>query len=149
MNVSSLISANIDFNVTNVPTSVEVMNDAMELLEKTQNASGLVLGGAGIKVLLKLVARGSRPPQSSMRNWLTLETLREEISIPGILALLESYPNLEKLFIECCDSYKESARTWTPATRDDLHLDLVHLKTVRLFAVADPNLGGEPMLTLA
>ncbi|GER41137.1 F-box family protein [Striga asiatica] len=147
MNVSSLVSANIYFYVNNV--SDDVMNDTMELLEKTQHASGLVLGGACIKVLSKLVARGWRPPQSSKRNWLTLETLRDEISIPGILALIESYPNLEKLLIECCDPYKESARTWTPAARDDLDLDLVHLKTVRLFDFADPNLGGEPMLTLA
>ncbi|GER55637.1 F-box family protein, partial [Striga asiatica] len=149
MNVSSLLSANIGFCVPNVNVSVEVMNDTMELLEKTQHASGLVLGGACIKVLSKLVARGWRPPQSSKRNWLSLETLREEISIPGILALLESYPNLETLLIESCDSYKESVRTWTPAARDDLDLDLAHLKTVRLFDFADPNLGGEPMLTLA
>ncbi|CAA0809114.1 Unknown protein [Striga hermonthica] len=147
MNVSSLVSANIDFDVTNV--SVEVMIDAMELLEKTQHARGLVLRGECIKVLSKLVAHGWRPPQSSKRNWLTLETSREEISIPGILALLESCPNLKKLLIDSCDSYKESVRTWTPAARDDLDLDLVHLKTVRLFDIADPNLGGEPMLTLA
>ncbi|KAL6499577.1 hypothetical protein OROGR_027487 [Orobanche gracilis] len=146
-NIASIVSANIHFD--EFDKSVVVMNNTMELLEKTKHAKDLILRGACIEVLSECVVRGWRLPHSSRRNLLVLESWRDEDSIPGILGLLESSPNLEKFLVESCDPYEKSVRAWRSPTRNDLDCDLLRLKKVRFMDYADPNLGGEPMLMLA
>ncbi|KAL3620458.1 hypothetical protein CASFOL_035370 [Castilleja foliolosa] len=146
INVQSLVTVNIHF--TECDNSLEVMNTTLELLEKVQHAEELILGGLFIKVLSELVLHGWRLPQSKHTS-LVLETSRDMESIPGILGLLESSPNLKTLLIERDDSYEEPVRAWVPAAKNDLECDLLNLKTVRLLDFADPNHAGEPMLTIA
>ncbi|KAL6502956.1 hypothetical protein OROHE_024124 [Orobanche hederae] len=143
-NIASIVSAGIHF--TELDKSAVVMINTMELLEKTKHAKDLILRGACIERFYQSVWC---LPHSSKRNLLVLETWRDENSIPGILGLLESSPNLEKFLVECCDSYKKSVRAWRSPARNDLDCDLLRLKKVRFMDYADPNLGGEPMLMLA
>ncbi|GFP99790.1 putative F-box/LRR-repeat protein at5g02930 [Phtheirospermum japonicum] len=174
-NVPSLVSVSIHFDVFG--NSVEVMNNTVELFENIWHVKDLKLEGACVEVCIdaliffdvvdkrmtifhslshmqvvsELVVHGQRLPQSR-RDFLRLDTSREEDCIPGILGLLESSPNLDTLLImsyEYCNSYETSVRPWGPIARDDLNCDLLNLKTIRLFDCADPNLGGEPMLTIA
>ncbi|KAL3620457.1 hypothetical protein CASFOL_035369 [Castilleja foliolosa] len=145
INVQSLVTAGI--HLTGYDGSMEVDN-AVELLEKVQHAEELILGGLFIEVLSGLVLHGWQLPQSKHTS-LVLETSRDMRSIPGILGLLESSPNLKTLRIMCNDSYEVPFRYGVPAAKKDLECDLLNLKTVRLLNFADPNHAGEPMLTIA
>ncbi|KAL3620479.1 hypothetical protein CASFOL_035391 [Castilleja foliolosa] len=146
INVQSLVKADIRY--TEYDNSVEVMNNSMELLEKTLHAKELILRGEFIEVLSELVVFGFRLPQSK-RDCLVLETLRDEDSILGVLAILKSSPNISTLFIECSDSYKKPVWTWVPAAMNDLDFELSNLKIVRLLDFADPYIAGGPMLAMA
>ncbi|GFP95297.1 ATP-dependent DNA helicase pif1 [Phtheirospermum japonicum] len=146
-NVPSLDSVGIHFDLFG--NSVEVMNNMVEIFENIRHVKDLKLEGACVEVVSELVVHGQRLPQSR-RDFLRLDTLREDC-IHGILGLLESSSNLDTLLLESCgsrDFYEESVRPWGPIARDDLNCDLLNLKTIRLFDYADPNLGGEPMLTI-
>ncbi|KAL3620478.1 hypothetical protein CASFOL_035390 [Castilleja foliolosa] len=146
INVQSLVKADIRY--TEYDNSVEVMNNSMELLEKTLHAKELIIRSGFIEVLSEMVVHGFRLPQSK-RDCLVLETLSDEDSIPGVLALLESSPNISSLFIECDDSYKKPARTRVPAAMNELDFELLHLKNVRILDFANPYLASEPMLAMA
>ncbi|CAH9073673.1 unnamed protein product [Cuscuta epithymum] len=145
-NIPSVADANIDFSVCH--SSVEMMNNTMELLEKIQHVKVLVLGCGLIEVLSKMVVLGWRLPQSR-QDCLVIDTWRDGNSIPAILGLLESSSKLDTLVVQCCDSYEEPVTTWEPVVRDDLVCDLLHLKAVRFIGYANPYLAGEPMLTVA
>ncbi|CAH9073679.1 unnamed protein product [Cuscuta epithymum] len=145
-NIASVVEANIDFSVSR--SSVEVMSNTMELLEKLQHVKELVLGCGFIEVISKMVVHGWQLPQSRQDS-LVIDTWRDSNSIPAIVGLLESSTKLNTLVIQCCDSCEESVTTWGPVARDDLVCDLLHLKVVHFLGYANPYLAGEPMLTVA
>ncbi|CAH9073677.1 unnamed protein product [Cuscuta epithymum] len=145
-NIPSVVDANIDFSVSR--SSVDVMNNSMELLEKLQHVKVLLLGCGFIEVISNMVVHGWRLPQSRQDN-LVIDTWRDSNSIPAIVGLLESSTKLNTLVIQCCDSCEESVTAQGPVARDDLVCDLLHLKVVHFVGYANPYLAGEPMLTVA
>ncbi|CAH9145161.1 unnamed protein product [Cuscuta epithymum] len=145
-NIPSVTDADVNYTVPH--SSVEVMNNTMELLEMLQHVKVLVLGYGVIEVLSEMVVHGWRLPESK-QDCLVIDTWRDGDSIPAIVGLLESSSKLDTLVVQCCDSYEESVTTWGPPVKDDLVCDLLHLKVVRFIGYANPYLAGEPMLTLA
>ncbi|GFP79974.1 putative F-box/LRR-repeat protein at5g02930 [Phtheirospermum japonicum] len=145
-NVPSLIYADIQFHITDIGVSEEEMIDMINFFEDIKHVKELRVGCQCIQVLSKLAESGWQLPKSK-RERLTVEAWRDGNGISGIVVLLESSPNLETLVIRCHDEYEEI--DWGPLTRCDLACDLLRLKTVELTNYADPNIHGEPMLTMA
>ncbi|CAH9069482.1 unnamed protein product [Cuscuta epithymum] len=69
-------------------------------------------------------------------------------SIPGILGLLESSPDIETLVISAQVPFRLD-HDWAPPAKDNLVCDLLRLKTIKFISLVDPQLDGEPLLTLA
>ncbi|GFQ06991.1 putative F-box/LRR-repeat protein at3g28410 [Phtheirospermum japonicum] len=146
-NVSSLAKATIDLDGSCWNTATEeVMNNAKELLEKTRHAKAVESRCGYTEVLSAMAMCGYQFPQSA-RKYLLVRPRAEKAQIHGIAGLLESSPNLEALFIEGEDLFKEPRVC--PDPKADLDRDLLHLKTITIKDFIDPNLVGEPMLTLA
>ncbi|KAI3471659.1 hypothetical protein Pfo_028309 [Paulownia fortunei] len=151
-NISSIVRAGIDFNGFDSDAgSVKVMSYTKELFENLQHVKELELGRGCIEVLSMLAVKGWQLPQSS-RGYLIVNASRDKQSIPGILGLLESSPKLETLVVNGSYDPYEASATCSPAAsylkKGDLNCDLLHLRTVNITSFADPDLAGEPMLTL-
>ncbi|CAH9140416.1 unnamed protein product [Cuscuta epithymum] len=147
-NLSSLVSAEFYFceHMWSLPS--EVLSNAKEYFENIHHAKELVLGSGPVKALAELVMNGWQLPKSRLRC-LTINVLCDAVRIvPGILGLLESSPDLETLIIDSIDPYNWD-ENWLPPEKCDLDSDLLHLKTVKMYYLANPTVGGEPMLTLA
>ncbi|KAL3620482.1 hypothetical protein CASFOL_035394 [Castilleja foliolosa] len=149
-NTSSLVKATIEFvgfvSGSSERNNERVMSNAKELLEKTRHVKVVDLRYSYVEVLSLLAINDYRFPQSA-RTCLTVEVPTEECSIHFLVGLLESSPNLEALVIE------GSGTDGDPCTcidsKIDLDGDLLHLKSIVIEDFIDPNLDGEPMLTLA
>ncbi|CAH9069470.1 unnamed protein product [Cuscuta epithymum] len=147
-NLSSLVSAECYFSEHWWSSPSEVLSNAKEYFENINHAKDLVLGSGPVKALAELVMNGWQLPKSRLRC-LTIKISCDAVKIiPGILCLLESSPDLEALIIDSIDPYKRD-ENWPPLAKGDLDSDLLHLKTVKLYNLAYPSIGGEPMLTLA
>ncbi|CAH9078998.1 unnamed protein product [Cuscuta europaea] len=147
-NLSSLDSAEFDFSEHIWSFPAEVLSNAKEYFENIHHAKDLVLGSAPVKALARLVMNGWQLPKSRLRCLTIKISLYAVKIIPGILCLLESSPDLETLIIDSIDSDEWDKNRLRPA-KGDLDSDLLHLKTVKLSNLANPRIGGEPMLTLA
>ncbi|KAL3620520.1 hypothetical protein CASFOL_035432 [Castilleja foliolosa] len=146
-NIQSLIYAEIQFDLSLDGVTEEEMIDMMDFFEDIKHVKELKLGYRCIEVVSKLAENGWQLPKST-RERLTIEALRYEFSIPAIVLLLESSPKLESLVVLCYDDFAPEGSTWDLVGWDDLACDLQHLKTVELTNYADPNLNGEPLLTM-
>ncbi|KAI3471576.1 hypothetical protein Pfo_028226 [Paulownia fortunei] len=152
-NISSIVRAGIDFNGFDCDAgSVNAMSYTKELFENLQHVKKLELGRGCIVVLSILAVKGWQLPQST-RGYLIVNASRDKQSIPGIVGLLESSPKLETLVVNgSYDDPYEASATCSPAAsclkKGDLNCDLLHLRTINITSFADPDLAGEPMLTL-
>ncbi|KAL3620518.1 hypothetical protein CASFOL_035430 [Castilleja foliolosa] len=146
-NIQSLIHAEIQFDLTVDGVTEEEMIDMIYFLEDIKHVKELKLGCRCIEVVSKLAENGWQLPKST-RERLTIETLSYKYIIPAIVVLLESSPRLESLVALCFVDFAPPGSTWDLVGWDDLACDLLHLKTVKLSDYADPNLKGEPLLTI-
>ncbi|KAL3655169.1 hypothetical protein CASFOL_000955 [Castilleja foliolosa] len=145
LSIESLIYAEIQFD--GFDGTEDDMTDMMVFFDDIKHVKELKLGYQCIEVLSELAENGWPLPKST-RERLTIETLRYEYSIPAIVGLLESSPKLESLVVLCYGDFAAQGSTWDLVGWDDLACDLQHLKTVELTNYADPNLSGEPLLTM-
>ncbi|CAH9140392.1 unnamed protein product [Cuscuta epithymum] len=147
-NIPSVVKANIDFAGSDWDaSSVEVMGNMKDLLADLQHVEELELRSDCIKVFSMLAMNGWEVPKSKRGSLIVNTTCNEQI-ISGILFILESSPSIEKLVVT---GYRpdEEAVTLCPGAKCDLDCDLLHLKYVHITIWPDPNLAGEPMMTLA
>ncbi|VFQ73848.1 unnamed protein product [Cuscuta campestris] len=149
-NISSLVSASFslidDWNLG----SQDVLSHIKDIFDSTQHVTELELGCDIIKALAAALLLGPWQLPKSMRRCLKINRfIHDEENISAILGLLESSPNLETLIIERYDPKEIAEENWVLPGRSDMGCDLLHLKTVKLYSMADPKLGGEPLLTLA
>ncbi|VFQ73849.1 unnamed protein product [Cuscuta campestris] len=149
-NISSLVSASFHFYDVWNSGSEDMLSNTREIFESIQHVKKLEVGCEIIKALVAVLSRGHWQLPKSMRRCLTISSfIHDKENISGILGLLESSPNLETLVIERYDPHEIAEENWVIPGRSDMGCDLLHLKTVKLYSMADPKLGGEPLLTLA
>ncbi|CAH9140407.1 unnamed protein product [Cuscuta epithymum] len=147
-NLSSLVSYSFNHSDLFGHLTSEDVGNMKEVFEKVHHVKELNLGPGPIKALAVLVLNGWQLPKYKLRC-LKIELVCEALeTIPGILGLLESSPDIETLVIDSDDPYGLD-HDWAPPAKDNLVCDLLHLKTIKMFSLADPELDGEPMLTLA
>ncbi|VFQ59568.1 unnamed protein product [Cuscuta campestris] len=149
-NISSLVSASFSLNDDWNLGSQDVLSNIKEIFESTQHVTELELGCDIIKALAAVLLLGHWQLPKSMRRCLKINRfIHDEENISAILGLLESSPNLETLVIERYDPEEIAEEDWVLPGRRDMGCDLLQLKMVKLYSMADPKLGGEPLLTLA
>ncbi|CAH9079016.1 unnamed protein product [Cuscuta europaea] len=149
INISSAVDVLFCFTgfLSDLPSD-NVLSNTKEFFQNIQHITKLRLGPGPVKALAALVLDGWQLPQNRLRC-LTIDMVCDAAeTIPGILGLLEASPHLDKLIIDSIDPYVLD-EDWVPPAKGDLDCDLLHLKTIRMSNLANPNLGGEPMLTLA
>ncbi|KAL8494043.1 hypothetical protein ACS0TY_025008 [Phlomoides rotata] len=145
-NISSVVAASIDFSEFEGDCTVEVMSNAKEFLENFKHVKNLMVYRGCFEVLSIMAVNGLQLPQSKLQK-LTLASCSEfKHGISGIISLLDSSPNLEKLVLDMYETEGEIVDL-DPGVKSDLDGDLLHLKTIRVDNFADRN--GEPLLTLA
>ncbi|CAH9140406.1 unnamed protein product [Cuscuta epithymum] len=148
-NISSLVSASFDYSDSFGHLTSEDVSNTKEVFEKIQHVEELNLGPGPVKALAGLMLNGWQLPKYKLW-WLKIELVcGASETIPGILGLLESSPVIETLVIICEDSPHGLDDHWGPPAKDNLVCDLLHLKMIKLIDLADPDLDGEPLLTLA
>ncbi|CAH9069490.1 unnamed protein product [Cuscuta epithymum] len=152
--ISSLISAHIDFSEPfwdsfwDLVISEDVLSNTKEIFENIHHVKELELGHELLKALAALVLNGWHLPKYKLRC-LKVELVCEAgQTISGIFSVLESSPDIETLVLYSYD-FEALDHDWTPIARDNLVCDLWHLKTIKMSRLADPELAGDPMLTLA
>ncbi|CAH9069474.1 unnamed protein product [Cuscuta epithymum] len=148
--ISSLVTAHFNFidNSWDFILPEDMLRSTKEFFEQIYNVKELDLGPEPLKALAALVLNGWQLPKYKLRC-LNIGLLCDAGQvIPGILNVLESSPDIETLVI---DSYEpeDLDSNWAPPAKDDLDCDLLHLKTIKMIKLVDPELDGEPMLTLA
>lgn len=147
-NISSLVRAGFSFPFLYMSRSEHVWSYIKEIFESSQHVKELELRCIPPKDLVALLRDGWQLPKST-RKCLTISTFRKDAeSIPFILGLLDSSPDLETLVIQRDVNHDRKDETWGTPARGDLGCDLQHLKTVKLHDMEEADIGGEPMLTL-
>ncbi|CAH9140409.1 unnamed protein product [Cuscuta epithymum] len=147
-NIASLVSASFNYCDPFRHLTADDVSNAKEVFEKIEHVKELDLGPGPVKALAGLVLTGWLFPKYKLR-WLKMELLRNASkSIPGILGLLESSPDIETLVIGAKVPFRLD-HDWAPPAKDNLVCDLLRLKTIKFISLVDPQLDGEPLLTLA
>ncbi|KAL3812686.1 hypothetical protein ACJIZ3_013954 [Penstemon smallii] len=152
-NVSSIVRAKLYFDSEDIDEHADPspMDYMKELLESLQSVKELELGPWCVEVLSMLEVKGWQLPPST-RRCLTLNVWVHKRSIAGILGILKSSPNLERLVIKGTHfPHKETeSEDLDAAYLQNANLDLVafHVKTVKISSFTESFCSVEPMAKL-
>ncbi|KAL8489623.1 hypothetical protein ACS0TY_025509 [Phlomoides rotata] len=145
-NISSVVTACINFFEIDFGCTEEVMSNVMEFLEKFKQVKEIYVARQCFEVLSIMAVNGWQFPKFRLQNLTLVSSSEYEHSISGIIGMLKSSPNVETLLLEGYNT-EGIILNLDSAGNDDLDGDLLHLKKIRVNNFADPN--GEPLLTLA
>ncbi|KAL8489622.1 hypothetical protein ACS0TY_025508 [Phlomoides rotata] len=99
-NISSVVTATINFFEFDYGCTEEVMDNANEFLQHFKHVDDLAVHRLCFEVLSIMAVNGWQLPQFKLRH-LTIASFSEyEHSISGIICLLESSPNIETLLLD-------------------------------------------------